>query len=67
MGKLIRVLEKEGISQAELSRISLVSTTTINKICTNSDFVLKGTTLGKIIKGLNKLTIEGKYSSDDII
>lgn len=54
---LKQIIEEEGISQAELSRESGTSTTTINKICTKN---LNGgnispITKGKITKAVNKL------------
>lgn len=65
---LKEIIEEEGISQAELSRISGVSTTTINKICTKSAKYTKisGTTKGKITKGINKLVIGKKFKITDI-
>lgn len=65
MPKLRDILEREGISQAELSRASFVSTTTINKICGTEDFNFKGAMRGKITKGLNKLTKDGKYTGGE--
>jgi transcriptional regulator with XRE-family HTH domain len=70
MGKYLKeIIEEEGISQAELSRASGVSTTTINKICQKN---FKGsnispTTKGKLIKALNKIIENKRYSIQDVI
>lgn len=69
MAKFLKqIIEEEGISQAELSRESNISTTTINKICNRN---LNGgevspTTKGKIAKGINKLVGIQKYKPQDI-
>ena len=62
------ILEEEGISQAELSRISQVSTTTINKICTRSlnGKQISNTTKGKLTKAINKIVASEKYKSSHI-
>lgn len=65
---LKQIIEEEGISQAELSRESGISTTTINKICTKN---LNGgnispTTKGKITKAVNKIVGTQKYKPQDI-
>jgi transcriptional regulator with XRE-family HTH domain len=64
---LKEILEKEGISQAELSKACDVSTTTINKICTKNlnGSNISNTTKGKIAKGINKLS-DANYSIKDI-
>ncbi|MBK8609379.1 MAG: helix-turn-helix transcriptional regulator [Chitinophagaceae bacterium] len=65
---LKQILEEEGISQAQLSRVSSVSTTTINKICTKnlngSD--ISPTTKGKLTKAINKLVGNMTYKIQDI-
>ena len=69
MSKFLKdIIEDEGISQAELSRVSGVSTTTINKICTKG---LKGakispTTKGKLTKAINKLLDSRNFKPQDI-
>src|SRR5207253_1821675 len=65
---LKQLIEEEGISQAELSRESRISTTTINKICTKN---LNGgnvspTTKGKLTKAINKILGSQKYKIQDI-
>jgi len=64
---LKEILEKEGISQAELSKACDVSTTTINKICTKNlnGGKISNTTKGKIVKGINKLG-DTNYSIKEI-
>jgi len=65
---LKQIIEEEGISQAELSRISGVSTTTINKICRNnlSGGTVSPTTKGKITKAINKIIEAQKYKVQDL-
>ena len=65
---LKQIIEEEGISQAELSRISGVSTTTINKICTKnlSGGTVSPTTKGKITKAINKIIEAQKYKVQDL-
>jgi hypothetical protein len=65
---LKQILEEEGISQAKLSRISEVSTTTINKICTKNlnGNQISSTTKGKITKAINKITGTSVYKIPDI-
>jgi len=70
MAKFLKViLEEEGISQAELSRISGVSTTTINKICKKNlnGTKISPTTKGKLIKALNKIIGGVTYNAQDIL
>jgi len=63
-----QILEAEGISQAQLSRASSVSTTTINKICTRNlgGADISATTKGKLIKAINKLVGAPTYKIHDI-
>ncbi len=65
---LKQILEEEGISQAQLSRISDVSTTTINKICTKNlnGNQISPTTKGRITKAINKITGTTIYKIQDI-
>ena len=65
---LKQIIEEEGISQAELSRESGISTTTINKICTKNlnGGTISPTTKGKITKAINKIVGDQKYKSQDI-
>jgi transcriptional regulator with XRE-family HTH domain len=58
-------LISEGLSQAELSRISEVSNTTIIKLL-NGDPSIKDTTKGKIVKALNKFVGFEKYHYKDL-
>ena len=63
------VLELEGISQADLSRTSGVSTTTINKICRKKLYgkPISRTTKGKLVNAINRLaTPDKKYAIQDI-
>lgn len=69
MAKFLKdIIENEGISQAELSRISGVSTTTINKICKRSlnGAKISPTTKGKLTKGINKLLNNQVFKPKDI-
>ena len=62
--KLKGTLEKEGITQAQLSKKSNVSSGTINKLC-NGNRVVSPTTQAKILKAL--ISLAGKnYSKKDI-
>jgi plasmid maintenance system antidote protein VapI len=63
---LKEILEEEGISQAQLSRSSDVSTTTINKICTRNlnGADISPTTKGKLTKAINKLAGSAYKISD---
>lgn len=57
-----------GLSQAELSRYSGVSTTTINKICTQNlgGKTLSEATKGKLVNGINKFLDKEKYKVNKI-
>jgi len=61
---LKKILQKEGILQAELARKSGVSAGTINRLCSKKRAVTP-TTQAKIIKALNQLT-DKKYGVYDI-
>jgi hypothetical protein len=67
---LSQIIDDEGISQAELSRTSKISVTTINKICNKKLYgkPIKKITMVKIVNGINKL-IDGnkKYKFEDIV
>jgi len=68
---LKKILQEEGITQADLHKHSGVSTTTINKVC-NQKRTVAPTTQSKLIIALNKLTrmIKGdgakQYSREEI-
>jgi transcriptional regulator with XRE-family HTH domain len=69
MAKFLKqIIEEEGISQAELSRESGISTTTINKICKKNlnGGKLSPTTKGKITKAINKIIGGQNYKAQDI-
>jgi len=69
MGHFLKdILEEEGISQAELSKTSDVSTTTINKICTKNlnGSSVSNTTKGKLTKAINKIIGKDNYKIADI-
>jgi transcriptional regulator with XRE-family HTH domain len=69
MGRFLKdIIEEEGISQAELSKVSGVSTTTINKICTKnlSRSKVSNTTKGKLAKSINKIIGRENYKISDI-
>lgn len=63
-----QILEEEGISQAQLSRVSGISTTTINKICTKNlgGSEISRTTKGKLTKAINKIIGTPTYKIQDI-
>lgn len=69
MAKFLKaIIEEEGITQAELSRVSAVSTTTINKICrkTLETSKVSATTKGKLVKAINKILGTQTYKVQDI-
>ena len=62
--RLRTILEDEGFTQAQLSRASQVSLTTINKLVNNQRKVSR-TTQSKILKGLSKL-LDRKIEREEI-
>ncbi len=62
--RLKELLVENGITQAELSRASGVSSTTINKICNEKRSVSK-TTQYKILRGLKKL-INNDFKREEV-
>jgi transcriptional regulator with XRE-family HTH domain len=62
--KLKQILQKEGITQAQLSAKSGVSSGTINKVC-NGNRLVTPTTQAKILKAL--ISLAGRnYGTKDI-
>ena len=62
---LKKVLESEGITQAELARRSGISLATINRVY-NAKRSPSERTISKILKAVNKLSAGRQYESEDI-
>ena len=64
---LRKIINTEGITQADLSRESGVNTTTITNICNNSTKNnVREVTKGKIAKAINRIIKENKYTAESI-
>ena len=63
---LQQVLNDEGLTQADLHRISEVNSTTINKICTSKNTSPTDAIITRLVKGVNKLIEKDKYKNGDI-
>lgn len=63
--KLRSLLDNEGVTQAEMHRVSGINLITINQICAGKNKSPRPTTIAKLVKALNK--ISGKeYNFDDV-
>ncbi len=62
---LKRILIKEGIKQSELSRVTNISITTINRIY-NKKREGSATTNHRLLNGINSILKEEKYFIEDI-
>lgn len=60
------ILVKEGLTNAELSRICGVNPVTISKIANNKASGTRPVTKGKIVNGINKHLGKDKYSFEEI-
>ena len=60
---LIQVLQTEGIRQTELAEDSKISLGTINRVCNGKQKITR-TTMGKIVKSINRLSGECYEISD---
>jgi len=55
-------IDKRGIKQKELVKITRISKNTVSKACTDQDYIPRQDTMKKFLKGIRKIDPQSKMS-----